>query len=202
MKKLINTKRGFTLLELLVVVLIIGILSGIALPKYHKAIDKAEMANVLSNFKDIRHAAYMYYLQHRQWPTNMSDLDVKVNSTKWTYSLGEPLSAQGGLYADGRFDKYETANWPAPIIPRGCATIAAVPADKPSAGALFYDLPERTNQPGATATPGVFCCVYTSEADKYAAGKKFRRLCQSNSISTAVGYAYSLCPEKYSIRAE
>ena len=46
MKKMKVNKKGFTLLELLVVVLIIGILGAIALPQYKKSVLRAKAAQV------------------------------------------------------------------------------------------------------------------------------------------------------------
>ena len=63
-KKLLKAKKGFTLIEMLVVVLIIGILAGIALPQYNQAVEKARLSEVLINAKAIEDSIDRYLLQN------------------------------------------------------------------------------------------------------------------------------------------
>ena len=64
MKGIKRGTQGFTLLELLVVVLIIGILAGIALPQYEMAVTKAKVASILPIMRRWKDALQEYKLQH------------------------------------------------------------------------------------------------------------------------------------------
>ena len=55
-------KKGFTLLELLVVVLIIGILSTIALPQYRVAVEKSKAAEAMSLIAPLKQAIDLHVL--------------------------------------------------------------------------------------------------------------------------------------------
>ena len=70
--------RGFTLLEVLIVVIIIGILASIALLQYTATIEKASSGEAMINLGAIRVALDRYWYQNGSVPTvsNFSALDI------------------------------------------------------------------------------------------------------------------------------
>ncbi len=74
-------RSGFTPIELLVVVLIIGILAAVALPQYHKAVEKSKAMQAMAILPPLIQAYQHYYLEHGTYATNFSDLEVEI---PWT----------------------------------------------------------------------------------------------------------------------
>jgi prepilin-type N-terminal cleavage/methylation domain-containing protein len=62
-KKYIKSK-GFTLIELMVVIVIVGILVSIALPNFVAAQDRAKIASLKINMHSLQHAAEMYAVDY------------------------------------------------------------------------------------------------------------------------------------------
>ncbi len=71
--------KGFTLIEMLVVVLIIGILAGIALPQYQMAVTKAKVASILPLMRRWKDAMAEYKLQHGSYLTEDDGAALGVN---------------------------------------------------------------------------------------------------------------------------
>ena len=73
-----NLKLGFTLLELLVVVIIIGILAAIALPQYKKSVTKSKFSTLKFLTKAIVRSQEVNYLTHGEYATKFEDLDIDM----------------------------------------------------------------------------------------------------------------------------
>ncbi len=83
-EKMKNNKKGFTLIEMLVVVLIIGILAGIALPQYQMAVMKAKVASMLPLMRRFKDALAEYKLQHGSYETEDGDRpDADTLGANW-----------------------------------------------------------------------------------------------------------------------
>ena len=67
-------KRGFTLIELLIVVVIIGILASIAIPKFSSVRDKAFMAAVKADLRNLANLQDVYYNDNYTYTTSTSDV--------------------------------------------------------------------------------------------------------------------------------
>ena len=81
MKITAQTQRGgFTLVELLIVIIIIAILAGMMMLTTGSATDRAEATKIISDLRNLKAAALMYYVDHNQWPTTGADV-------AWTRSL-------------------------------------------------------------------------------------------------------------------
>jgi len=69
--------KGFTLTELLVVVIILSILATLSLPMLVKTIEKAKLGEAASNLNLIRTGQKIYFLEYGEFSPTITDLNVE-----------------------------------------------------------------------------------------------------------------------------
>lgn len=67
-------RRGFTLIELMLVVTMIGILSAIAIPKFSETIRRAQEARTKGNLAILKSAITMYFAETGNYPTQLEQV--------------------------------------------------------------------------------------------------------------------------------
>lgn len=71
-------KQGFTLVELLVVVIIIGILAAMAMPHYEKSVWQSRNTQLKTAARTIADAQKMHYMKTGRIPTSFNSLSVSI----------------------------------------------------------------------------------------------------------------------------
>lgn len=71
-----HRQGGFSLIEIMVVVIIIGLLVGIIAPQVGDSADKARIQKAKADFKNIETALQMYHLDNFNYPTTEQGLEA------------------------------------------------------------------------------------------------------------------------------
>ena len=126
MFKLIHSKKGFTLIELMIVVAIIGILAAIAIPNFLKYQAKSKQSEAKVNLKGIFTSETSYFAENSAFAPLLSvGFALAGGSGRYTFAVnGTGDAIAGASYSGGAYVAGSSGST--------CASIAAAPAMGPS----------------------------------------------------------------------
>ena len=86
--------NGFTLLELLTVVIIVGVLAAIAAPNFFRQLEKVRSTEAIKYLGVLNRTQQAYYFERAAFASNMTDLGTELNlgSNLYNYSISGPIT--------------------------------------------------------------------------------------------------------------
>ncbi len=148
-------RAGFTLVELLIVVIILGILAAVVIPQFGSASSEAKESALMSDLATLRNAIDLYRLQHNEvYPGN---LDGETSWDDFVAQLTAGTDVAGDAGSD--FGPYIRTGIPRnPINSLATGVEGAIPDDPDDTSGWLYDASTgeiRANSSGTGPTTGI-----------------------------------------------
>jgi len=90
-----SKNSGFSLIELMIVIVIIGIIAAIAYPSYQNSITKTRRADGQAALLDIMNAQERYFTENNTYTTTLSDINKSASSEEGYYSIAASACGSG-----------------------------------------------------------------------------------------------------------
>lgn len=81
-------RAGFTLVELAVVIVIIGVLAAFAVPRFRSSVERSKAAEAFNYLASIQAAQERYHARQGTYATELLDLDIRFTEPKY-FLVGE-----------------------------------------------------------------------------------------------------------------
>ncbi|ENW1597851.1 pilin, partial [Neisseria gonorrhoeae] len=89
-------QKGFTLIELMIVIAIVGILAAVALPAYQDYTARAQVSEAILLAEGQKSAVTEYYLNNGEWPENNTSAGV-ANPTEIKGKYVQSVTVTNGV---------------------------------------------------------------------------------------------------------
>ncbi len=78
---MLRNQKGFTLMELMIVIVIIGVLAAIGVPAYTNYVEKARATTCDANRRSLSTANGLYYAENGEYAGDINDLEAYLDAT-------------------------------------------------------------------------------------------------------------------------
>ncbi|MFL1808393.1 pilin [Plesiomonas shigelloides] len=85
--------KGFTLIELMIVVAVIGVLAAIAIPAYQKYVAKSEFANAYASLAAAKTNVEDYVVNNGAFPQKIADIGLTASAALGTIAISTSASS-------------------------------------------------------------------------------------------------------------
>ena len=99
--------HGFSLMEVMIVVVIIGILAALAYPNLEKYLKRARQTEAKTNLSAIYTAQKIYFSLHQSYVDDINELDLSLAQGLYTYTIQDASTSTFKAQAEGNIDDDE-----------------------------------------------------------------------------------------------
>ena len=86
--RVLNNNQGFTLVELAVVVIIIGVLAAFAVPRFRDAVERSKASEAFNYLSTVRASQERYHARNASYASDLTKLDIHLSDPKY-FSVGD-----------------------------------------------------------------------------------------------------------------
>lgn len=131
----ISNQQGFSLVELMIVVAIIGLLSAIGVPQYQKFQARSRQSEAKAALGALYSAEQSFIAEWNLYSIDLRNIGFGVTGTNLRYKTGFNVATCTGYVTTGGAPPETGAN---NVSTQGCAAGVACPAGTVSVGAVFH----------------------------------------------------------------
>lgn len=104
--------HGFTLIEVLIALAILGIVASLAIPSYSEYVDRARNADAMSDIAEIQSAIERFYVANERLPNNLAEAGFGAKQDPWErnyfYRVPTTRFDQNNLPINTDYDLYSS----------------------------------------------------------------------------------------------
>ena len=120
-------KEGFTLVEILIVVVIVGILATIAIPAYFSYVERAYASDAKTQIKTLLEECKIWKTTHEDFPADVQEMidegfgNIQSSTLrKWGFEIDLQQSADGGSNLEGSINATSLEEMPGGVDKKVC----------------------------------------------------------------------------------